>query len=225
MADRLGIALSSLAEYETDKSDPRPNVLMNICKVLNTTPNYLYGFTETSTTSVRPVPVLGVIRAGLPLLAEENWDEQITVGQFEHGADFALRVTGDSMAYAGIREGDYVLLQQADKAETGQIVAAMLQDGDALATLKYYIDGRPPILRAANPRYADQPMTYNHRIIGVFCGLVRTEEPTIRDYQAMLNVAEELDAEWESLITEATSAGIKAEELKALLDMMKKARK
>jgi len=59
----------------------------------------------------------------------------------------------------------------------------------------------------------------------VYAGLIRTDEPGLKEYQAMLNVAENLDAEWEALVAEASSAGIKPAELKTLLDMMKKARK
>lgn len=52
--------------------------------------------------------------------------------------------------------------------------------------------------------------------------MVRINKPSLKKYQALLNVAENLDAEWEALLAEASSAGIKAAELKTLLEMMKK---
>ncbi len=225
LASKLGVAHSSLAEYETDKRMPRPEALLGICKALNTTPNYLYGFTEQTGGAVRPIPLLGVIRAGLPLLADANYSETITLSVYERGVDFALRVTGDSMVFAGIREGDIVLMRQTENAQTGDIVAAVLQDGDQLSTLKYYVAGKPPVLRAANPKYEDQIITSNHRIIGTCQGLVRSEAPSLREYQALLGMLEELDEEWESVIADATSAGLGAAEIKSLIDVIKKTKR
>jgi repressor LexA len=225
VAEKLDISTTSYNEYELDKKDPRPEGLIQICKILNTNPNYLYGFTESSEQALRPIPVLGLIRAGLPILAEDNYTEQITVGQFEHGADFALRVTGDSMIYAGIRSGDIVLMQQASSAMSGQIVAATVTDMDCMATLKYYVNGKSPVLRAANPRYQDQPITSNHRIIGVFCGLVRTEEPDMHEYQNMISQAEDVDDEWRAVMAELTSAGLGIEDVKNLVNVMKSIKK
>lgn len=222
----LGIATSSYAEYEINKKDPRPDGFIQICKVLNTTPNILYGFTVEAEKLVRPVPILGVIRAGLPLLAEENFSESITVGQFERGADFALRVTGDSMIYAGIRSGDIVLLQQADRAANGQIVAATVQDMDCMATLKYFVNGKQnPVLRAANPKYQDQAITSSHRIIGVFTGLIRTEEPGLHEYQELIASAENIDQEWSTAMAELASVGWGPEEVRNFVTMLRVTKK
>lgn len=225
LSEKLGIGQTTIAAYELDKKDPRPDGLIHICKTLGTTPNYLYGFTVENECLARPVPVLGLIRAGLPLLAEENYSETITVGQFEKGADFALRVTGDSMIYAGIRAGDIVLMQQAQQAMSGQIVAATVQDMACMATLKYFVDGKAPVLRAANPKYPDQSISSNHRIIGVFAGLVRTEEPDIREYQGLIARADGVEDDWREALAELTAAGLGPEEVKALVGMMRSMKK
>lgn len=75
-----------------------------------------------------PVPLLGRIAAGAPLLAEESIEEYLTVPLgFAEGVDhFALRVSGDSMIGAGILDGDIVVVRRQEDADPGDIVAALL---------------------------------------------------------------------------------------------------
>ncbi|HET7683685.1 MAG TPA: transcriptional repressor LexA [Marmoricola sp.] len=78
------------------------------------------------------VPLLGRIAAGGPILAEENLEEvfplpRTLVGE---GNLFLLEVSGDSMIDAAICNGDYVVVRQAQTAENGEVVAAMI-DGEA----------------------------------------------------------------------------------------------
>lgn len=83
------------------------------------------------------VPVVGDIAAGSPTLAEEHVDDMLELpAEFAgRGTVFALRVRGDSMVDAAICDGDVVVLRQQSEANSGQIVAAML-DGEA--TVKVY---------------------------------------------------------------------------------------
>ncbi len=79
-------------------------------------------------TTQRPgqIPVVGVVTAGIPILAVENqegticWDGDPTC--------FALRVRGDSMKNAGILDGDKVVVRPQSTADDGQIVVAILGD-------------------------------------------------------------------------------------------------
>jgi repressor LexA len=84
-----------------------------------------------------PVPLVGRVAAGTPLLAEENIEESLDVPGFLGGDDgcFALRVTGSSMINAGIFHGDIVVVKRQDTAEDGEIVVALLADE---ATLKRF---------------------------------------------------------------------------------------
>ena len=76
-------------------------------------------------TSNRPghIPVIGVVTAGLPILAQENQEGTIP---WEDPSCFALRVRGDSMINAGILSGDKVVVRPQSTAEDGQIVVALL---------------------------------------------------------------------------------------------------
>ena len=80
------------------------------------------------------VPVVGRIRAGVPVLAQEQIESHVVVDGSWIGASsspntpphFALHVKGDSMINAGILEGDYVIVRQQAAAEHGDIVAALV---------------------------------------------------------------------------------------------------
>jgi repressor LexA len=71
---------------------------------------------------------VGRIAAGAPALADQDIEEYLAVpATFADEADhFALRVEGDSMIEAGIRDGDMVVVRRQDVAEDGSIVAALL---------------------------------------------------------------------------------------------------
>lgn len=72
------------------------------------------------------IPVVGVVTAGLPILAVENQE-----GTMVWDGDpecFALRVRGDSMIGAGILDGDKVVIRPQQTAEDGQIVVARIGD-------------------------------------------------------------------------------------------------
>ena len=79
-------------------------------------------------TSVRPgqIPVVGVVTAGVPILAIEN--QEGTMAWDGDPSCFALRVRGESMIGAGILDGDRVIVRPQQTAEDGQIVVARLGD-------------------------------------------------------------------------------------------------
>ena len=79
-------------------------------------------------TAQRPgqIPVVGVVTAGLPILAVEN-QEGTMAWDGEPGC-FALRVRGDSMIGAGILSGDKVVVRPQQSADDGQIVVARIGD-------------------------------------------------------------------------------------------------
>jgi repressor LexA len=115
------------------------------------------------------VPLVGRIPAGRPLLADHQAGPRflLPMDSVGEGELFMLRVEGNSMVDAGIRHGDYVVVRWQQRADPGAIVAAVLEDGDAEATVKRLAvgeDGRP-LLLPANPRF--RPIAAdNARILG-----------------------------------------------------------
>jgi repressor LexA len=75
-----------------------------------------------------PVPLIGRIAAGEPVLAEEHVEDRIMVpAEFVRGeGHFALRVSGESMIGAGIFDGDVVVVRSQRSASDGDIVAALV---------------------------------------------------------------------------------------------------
>ena len=87
-------------------------------------------------TGVRPgqIPVVGVVTAGLPILAVENQE-----GSMSWDGDpncFALRVRGDSMINAAILSGDLVVVRPQQNADDGQIVVARIGDEATVKRLR-----------------------------------------------------------------------------------------
>ncbi len=79
-------------------------------------------------TAQRPgqIPVVGVVTAGMPILALEN--QEGTISWDGDPQCFALRVRGDSMINAGILDGDMVVVRPQPSADDGQIVVARIGD-------------------------------------------------------------------------------------------------
>ena len=72
------------------------------------------------------IPVIGVVTAGLPILAFEN--QEGTMAWDGDPSCFALRVRGESMMGAGILDGDKVIVRPQQTADDGQIVVARIDD-------------------------------------------------------------------------------------------------
>ncbi len=121
-------------------------------------------------TGARPgqIPVIGVVTAGVPILAYEN-QEGTLCWDGEPGC-FALRVRGDSMINAGILSGDKVVVRPQCTADDGQIVVARIGDE---ATVKRLSRKNGQVwLLPENDAYAPIDGT-EAEIIGLVRGVVR----------------------------------------------------
>jgi len=125
------------------------------------------------------LPIVGVVRAGLPQPAMEDIEGYFAIdtSQLRSGGAFFLRVKGDSMVGASILEGDLALVRPQPSADNRDIVVAMV-DGEA--TLKRFFRERGKIrLVAANPNYEDivvRPGTGEVVIVGKVVGIYRPLE-------------------------------------------------
>ena len=100
-------------------------------------------------TKTGQIPIIGVVTAGIPILAVENQE-----GTMPWDGDpncFALRVRGHSMTGAAILDGDLVVVRPQQSADDGQIVVALLGDE---ATVKRFRRQRGRVwLQPENPNY------------------------------------------------------------------------
>ncbi len=122
----------------------------------------------------RPLPLVGRVAAGQPILAEENIEELIDVPAFlrRDDDDFVLRVQGDSMADAGIFNGDFIVVHSQDQAQNGEIVVALV--GDEATTKRFYNEGRTVRLQPENELY--EPIIVNAdevELVGRVVGVLR----------------------------------------------------
>src|SRR4051812_10162699 len=135
---------------------------------------------------ITDIPIYGEIPAGMSVIAEQSAEGHIsldaaTVNASKNGRTFALRVRGDSMIDAHILDGDIVILEDRKDAQTGDIVAVLI-DGET--TLKRYVmDGGRPYLKAENPLFPDLVPARELRIQGVMVSLVRKQDNGIRREQ------------------------------------------
>jgi repressor LexA len=124
----------------------------------------------------RGLPLVGDIAAGGPLLAEQNIEDEIAVPEpLGRGADFLLRVKGDSMVNAGILDGDVVVVRRQADARNGDIVVALAGDDESAdeATVKrFFHEGDRVRLQPEND--ALEPIYARHvQILGKVTGMFR----------------------------------------------------
>ena len=125
---------------------------------------------------VHKLPLIGEIAAGGPLLADENIEEYLAVPEplSRGGAEFLLRVKGESMINAGILDGDIIVVRKQQDARDGEIVVALAGDDESAdeATVKRFFseNGRvrlQPENDALEPIYAKHVQILG-KVIGVF---------------------------------------------------------
>jgi repressor LexA len=77
-----------------------------------------------------PLPLVGRVAAGSPILAQENIEDQYRVDPslFSRKPHYLLRVEGMSMQDAGILDGDLLAVHRTPEARNGQIVVARVDD-------------------------------------------------------------------------------------------------
>lgn len=161
LATKLGISRSTVGMYETDNRKPDYETLEAIADLFNVDMNYLLGKPGSENRDFYsahnilplpptvPVPRVGQIACGQPILAEEHITayDQLPA---KWRADFTLICKGDSME-PHVHDGDIVAIRKQPEVENGQIAAVLIGEE---ATLKV-VRRHPQFLelRPLNPQY------------------------------------------------------------------------
>jgi repressor LexA len=120
------------------------------------------------------LPLAGEVQAGFPSPAEEELRDLISLDEYlinRPQASFLLRVTGDSMVGAGIREGDLVIVERGREPQHGDIVLAEV---DGSWTMKFFHRrGGEISLASANPRFPPFKPREELRLGGVVVASIR----------------------------------------------------
>ncbi|MBQ1336394.1 MAG: transcriptional repressor LexA [Selenomonadaceae bacterium] len=120
-----------------------------------------------------PVPLVGTVTAGVPILAEENIEEIFSFPQGLIGTQdktFMLKVQGDSMINAGIYDGDFILVRQQDDAKDGEIVVALVND-DTATVKRFFREKNCIRLQPENDTmepFYEENVTVLGKVIGVY---------------------------------------------------------
>lgn len=126
------------------------------------------------------VPIIGRIRAGEPVLAQQQIEGHVVVdgswlnasSASDAAGHFALKVRGESMVGAGILEGDFVIVRQQPHAEPGDIVVALL--GEEATVKRFFKESDRIRLQPEHPTMAplfvepSQPFSILGKVVAVF---------------------------------------------------------
>ena len=165
LAQRVGVSRSTIAMWETGGSQPDNDALRVMADAMGVSTDYLLGRTDQPRPAVDwdaagilqlpdtvPVPLVGDIACGTPILAEQNIEDYLQVPSYVH-ASFCLRCHGDSMINARIFDGDLVFIRKQDAVDDGEIAAVLIGDEATLKRVRK-LPGKL-VLSPCNPMYDD----------------------------------------------------------------------
>ena len=127
--------LKALEELSLIRRDPKKPRTIDVTKTQDDSPK-LGSVVEDLGANTISLPLVGRVAAGMPILAEQNIEENLVLPTSIVGdaSSFILRVHGDSMINAGIFNGDYIVVKEQQDAHNGEIVVALVGDSATVKT-------------------------------------------------------------------------------------------
>ena len=163
-AQEMGLSNSTVTKWKNTGATPSGETLARVSAYFGVPVGELLGEAVPSVQEERKLPegavpfdpaltapLLGTVRAGLPMYAEENIEGYIPITRKDGARYFWLRVRGDSMNAMGISENDEILVREQPEVENGEIAAVRIGEE---ATLKHvYLHENFIELRPENPAF------------------------------------------------------------------------
>lgn len=175
IGEAVGLASSSTVHGHLDRLEKKGLIRRDPTKpraieILGSDEDNVYRISS----SVRQIPLLGKVTAGVPITAMENIEEYypIPVGMVGDQPAFMLSIMGDSMIEAGIHNGDYVIVRQQPTATNGDIVVAMTEENEA--TVKTFYKEKDHIRLQPENASMEPIRLHNVSILGKVIGLIRS---------------------------------------------------
>jgi repressor LexA len=176
LAVRLGTSRSTVAGYEAPSKEREPDlaVVRKIAHLFDVTVDYLTGVSDEPRGPVRrtpdlpgnafpsgptvPIRILGVIRAGEPIYADEHiiGYEHVPEEEARGAEHFYLRVTGDSMSGARIEDGDLVYVRRQNCVSGTGDIAVVIVNGHDACLKRLAVQEDKAVLYSDNPAYPPQ---------------------------------------------------------------------
>lgn len=170
LGNMIGVQKSAIAKYESGRVvNIKRTTLQKIADVLDMNPSdlifddYTTSLSDSGTATVKRIPVLGRVVAGIPIDAIEevlDWEE-IPESLARTGEFFALQVKGDSMS-PRIQEGDVLIVRRQSDADEGDIVIAQI-NGDTACVKRLLKQEDGIVLQSFNPAYS--PMFFSKKAV------------------------------------------------------------
>ena len=153
VAEEVGVSLSTYYRWISGESTKlKKTTIQKLSKVLDC------DIEEVIEETNRIKPILGNVKAGYDLWADQDIEGYIELGQADaQKGNYFLRVVGDSMEGAHIYDGDLVYVQSCSTVESGRIAVVMI--GNEATIKKVYYKNDLMILEAANPKYESKFFT------------------------------------------------------------------
>jgi repressor LexA len=188
LAQQVGISQGMISDYRRGKKQPGRAVLERLDSALGVSVDYLIGLADVSRRAsgrfplpnAHPVgltvqlPVYGSIRAGAPLLMQDQiigW-EPVPVEDIRGGEYFYLQVVGDSMKDAHIINGSLVLVRRQEQVDNGDIAVVLVNDEEATIKRVKMSNGQV-ILYPANPQ--EIPTLHDARDVRILGKVLETK--------------------------------------------------
>ncbi|MGI6663919.1 MAG: LexA family protein [Christensenellaceae bacterium] len=129
----FGMSESVISIYETGKRMPDVKTLQDFASYFGVSLNYLLGETEEIENNSVQIPVLGIVPAGVPIEAIQEFVDEyqdIPAAMARTGEYFGLKIKGDSM-YPYYMEGDTVIVKKQSDVESGDKAIVYVNGYDA----------------------------------------------------------------------------------------------
>lgn len=177
LGELLNLGESTMSMYESGNRSPDYDTLAKLAKIFNCSTDYLLGqsdyknycdysseITEVSPKHFVKIPIIGVIRAGDPILAIENiigyeYADKKDLNEEDY---FYLKVKGDSMNKSRIEDGDLVLVRSQNDVDDGDIAVVVVNGNEATLKRVYRSNGTL-ILQPDSTNPIHKPQIYNNQ--------------------------------------------------------------
>lgn len=178
-AQEMGLSNSTVTKWKNTGATPSGETLARVSAYFGVPVGELLGEAFPSVQEERKLPegavpfdpaltapLLGTVRAGLPMYAEENIEGYIPITRKDGARYFWLRVRGDSMNAVGISENDEILVREQPEVENGQLAVVMVNGNEA--TVKYFRqEGSLVVLTPKSFNPVHQPQIYDLKRVQV----------------------------------------------------------
>ena len=181
VAKATGIPNSTFTDWKNGRSSPKADKLIKIADYFGISLDGVFGRELGKSSDIagymsvkarKMVPVIGEIRAGSPIITDETLLGHEFADVDNVSDYFYLKIRGDSMKDCGIIDGSLVLFRKQSYAESGDIVACLV-DGNSATIKRFHQQGRAVYLNPENKNYSplrlstDDFESGSARILGV----------------------------------------------------------